>query len=76
VVKFLLKEGNANPNVQNPQTLFTPLHWAAVHGAESIVNILLDMGAKAYTPDKKGFFPIDYAGLFKKESVVRILIKH
>lgn len=47
-----------------------------MHGAERIVKALLDNGAKAYTPDKKGLFPIDYAGLFKHEEVVRMLIDH
>ena len=66
--------GDANANVQNPETLFTPLHWACIHGAYDIVSLLLSYGAKSYVPDKRGFFPIDYAGLFKHEKVVEALI--
>lgn len=76
VVKELITIGKADPNVSNPHTLFTPLHWAAVHGANDIVNILLQYGAKAYMPDKKGHFPLDYAGLFKHQMTVSILLKH
>lgn len=47
-----------------------------MHGADKIVKTLLENGAKAYTPDKKGLFPIDYAGLFKKDEVVKMLIDH
>jgi ankyrin repeat protein len=37
---------------------------------------LLENGAKPYTTDKKGLYPIDYAGLFNKDEVVKLLINH
>jgi ankyrin repeat protein len=46
------------------------LHWAAVHGADEIVECLLENGAKAFVADKKGYFPIDYAGLFNHPKTV------
>lgn len=76
VVKMLLERAGAQTNTQNPQTLFTPLHWACIHGANDIVKTLLKYDAKHYIPDKKGYFPIDYAGIFKHEKTVDILIKH
>lgn len=75
MVKLLLRQGKANSNVQNPETSFTPLHWASIHGADNIVNELLKSGARQYTVDKRGLFPVDYAGMFKRESTVQILIE-
>ena len=40
-VKMLIKK-RANPNVQNPNTLFTPLHFACVHGATDVVTLLIE----------------------------------
>lgn len=70
IVKDLLDLGRADPNWSNPKTAFAPLHWAAAHGADDIVKILLEFNAKPYITDKKGYFPIDYAGLFKHHSTV------
>ena len=72
VMKQLLVKG-ANPNVFNPRTFFTPLHWAAVNGATDIVKLLLKFDAKEYVPDINGLFPIDYAGYFRHHETVKIL---
>lgn len=60
----------------NPNTDFTPLHWACIHGANDIIKILLENHAKQYVADKKGLFPVDYAGMFKRNNTVRLLIDY
>jgi ankyrin repeat protein len=69
VIKKLLKAG-AESNTYNPNTLWTPLHWAARYGDSRGITLLLESKAKQYLPDKKGYYPIDYAGLFHHEEVV------
>jgi ankyrin repeat protein len=46
------------------------MHWAARHGDTDIVKLLLDKGAKAFTPDNKGRFPIEIAGYFHHKTTV------
>lgn len=75
VVRLLLN-AKANPNVQNNLTSFTALHWACINGAIDIVKILLEHQAMPYVPDALGYFPIDYAGLFKHDETVSLLIRH
>lgn len=75
----MLIRKKANPNVCNPTSYFTPLHWACVHGATDVVKLLLENHynpASQYIPDHKGFYPLDYAGQFKHVETVRVLIKH
>lgn len=60
--------------MQSPDSDFTPLHWAAIHGANNIITALIAAGAKQSIPDKEGLFPIDYAGVFKHEHTVNLLI--
>jgi ankyrin repeat protein len=74
-MKVLLSKG-AMPNVQNPSTQFTPLHWACIHGATDLVRLLLENNAQQYIPDSDGKFPIDYAGYFKHTETVKLLIRH
>jgi hypothetical protein len=38
------------------------------------VELLLNSGAKQFIPDADGFFPIDYAGIFSYENLVKLLI--
>ena len=33
-------------------------------------------GAKYFIPDADGFYPIDYAGMFSHEDLVKLLINH
>ena len=72
-------ENNANPNVCNKYSYWTPIHWAARYGeVENVEELLkpryLNRRAYEYYPDKKGFFPIDYAGFFENKEVVFLLI--
>ncbi|CDW83357.1 anoctamin-like protein [Stylonychia lemnae] len=63
-------------NIQNKNSLFTALHWACIHGLESIVEKLLGSGAFIHIPDKYGYFPIDYAGKFNHGGCVSLLIDY
>ena len=38
--------------------------------------MLLDHGGKEYLPDKKGLYPIDYAGFFGNHESVKVLVDH
>ncbi len=38
------------------------------------MDLLLQNGAKQFIPDADGFFPIDYAGIFSHENIVKLLI--
>ena len=73
IIKELLKNG-ADPNVYNRYSGFTPLHWASRYGEVEIIEMLLEAGAHEYTPDSKGFRPLDYAGMFKHYEAMNILI--
>ena len=72
-VKFMLECGS-NPNVRNSHTGFTPLHWAARHGEQEIVHLLLHAGAVEYLPDVWGFSPLAYAGRFGHQKIIKHLI--
>ena len=67
-------EQSVKINARNHQTLFTALHWACIYGRYEIVELLLNSGAKQFIPDADGFFPIDYAGIFSHENLVKLLI--
>ena len=62
-------------NASNSYTLFTALHWACVHGAEKIVKMLLDNGAIYFKQDTEGYFPIDYAGMFNHNGVIKLIFE-
>ena len=63
-------------NVCNMYSLWTPSHWAARHGDDKLLNKMIDKGALPFTPDKAGYFPIDYAGKFENFSTVKLLVDH
>lgn len=75
LIEFLLENG-ADPNNCNKHTFFTPLHWACRYGDIEIVNKLLLFGATPFTPDNKGFFPLDLAGLFNHSEIINLIVKH
>lgn len=62
-------------NSMNIHTRFSALHWACVHGTEKIVNMILENGSHYFLPDDEGYFPIDYAGMFNHELVVKLIIQ-
>lgn len=74
-IEFLLENG-ADPNSCNKYTYFTPLHWACRYGDNEIVDALLRGGATPFTPDSKGYFPIDLAGVFNHSDVIKTLVDY
>jgi ankyrin repeat protein len=70
-----LKEG-ADPNIANNRTGWSALTWAARHGLDDNVKILLQYNAFLHCPDKNGFFPIDYAGMFGHYKCVERIAAH
>lgn len=72
-IDFLLENG-ALVNTTNKHTLWSPSHWAARHGDAELLRKLLDKGATPFTPDAKGFFPLDYAGKFEHWGIVKTLV--
>ena len=73
-IDYLLGHG-AMVNTCNNYTLWTPAHWAARHGDDELLEKLLTKGAMPFTPDSKGYFPIDYAGKFERHSTVKRLVE-
>lgn len=59
-VKQLLSSG-ADPNRQTATAMKTPLHIAAAHGAEAMIQALIDAGADTRTIDRDGMTPVDVA---------------
>ena len=74
VVKLLLDNG-ALSNVRSSHQGMTPLHWAAYHGDEEIVDELLKSGALQLYNEKK-LAPVDVAGFRGKGAVVEIFCRH
>jgi ankyrin repeat protein len=37
---------------------------------------MLEFGGDPFTPDHNGYFPLDYAGFFNHEMMVKILVEH
>ena len=72
-ISFLLENG-ADPNFCNKFTFWTPMHWAARYGDIVMINKLLENDATPFTPDRKGCFPIDYAGKFDHKETVQKLV--
>lgn len=73
-IDFMLENGS-QVNTGNRYSLWTPSHWAARHGDAGLVKKLIARGAFPFTPDKSGFFPIDYAGKFEHWDTVKELVK-
>ena len=72
-IDFMLENG-AQVNTSNIYTLWTPAHWAARHGDMPLLKKLLAKGAMPFTPDKAGYFPIDFAGKFEHWDIVKELV--
>ena len=59
----LLVEGNADVNIQNDGTKWTPLHAAAFQEHGKVCHILMMNGAKINIADHSGCTPVDYASI-------------
>lgn len=59
----ILLSHKADINVKNNRTMWTAVMWCSYYGDEKGLRKLLEEKAKCYSPDYKGFFPFDWAGL-------------
>ncbi|DAZ98472.1 TPA: hypothetical protein N0F65_004909 [Lagenidium giganteum] len=53
----------------------TPLHWAAVNGANEVVELLLEAGADPNFQDRRGRTPLHWAARLNRLEVVKLLLK-
>jgi ankyrin repeat protein len=60
----------------NQVSKWTPLHWIARYGDTEICKVMLESGGDPFIPDNNGYFPLDYAGYFQHEMMVKILVEH
>lgn len=75
-VQYLVEKIGVKVDVMHTETFWTPLHWAARYGDTDLMKMMLEKGAKAFTPDVRGRFPIDIAGYFQHKSTVKLLVQH
>ncbi len=74
-VTTLLKAG-ADPNYCDPQEGFRPLHYAALYGANNVVEVLIRGGADTSAKDQQNrLTPIDVAQQHERDEI-RQLISH
>ena len=59
-VAFLVEEHGADVNVPDAWG-YTPLHYAAVHGANDVIELLVAHGADVTVPSRLGQSPVDLA---------------
>ena len=73
-VKVWLENTENDPN-QSDEHLFTPMHWAAMHGHADIVEMLVCKGAKIPTANHGGDTPLHVAVQFNQTKVVGKLLE-
>ncbi|KAJ5212611.1 uncharacterized protein N7498_004257 [Penicillium cinerascens] len=73
LMQELLETNPNNLNIQDSRKQ-TPLFLAASHGRESVVKLLLNMGAKVDLPDKDGKSPLHEAAEEDYEKIAQILL--
>ncbi|KAI9857093.1 MAG: hypothetical protein M1824_005018 [Vezdaea acicularis] len=72
VVRVLIEEGLADPNVRD-LSQFTPLHAAATNGHLEVTRLLLEHGADPWLTESTGWTPLNAATIKKNEKVVQAL---
>lgn len=75
-ITYLIKDCHADVKCMHSVTKWTPLHWIARYGDIELCKLMLENHGDAFTPDNKGYFPIDYAGYFQHEKMVKVLVEH
>lgn len=73
-VRELVAEGTP-PGVATPDG-WTPLHYAARHGYENVVALLLEQGAAADASHNHGWTPLHRAAEHGSIEIARMLIEH
>lgn len=61
ILEILLNAG-AKCNVFAKKNIWTPIHWLCINGDLESLELLINKNAIFFTPDYKGYFPIDLAG--------------
>lgn len=72
IVRVLIEEGNANPNVRD-WSQGTPLHAAAINGHLEVTRVLLEHGADPWLSETTGWTPLNAAAIKRHEEVVQML---
>jgi len=70
----LSKAATPGVNAQTTEAQLTPLHYAASKGSESIVNMLLDAGARINAKDKYGATPAMRAAVKGHTQILKVLL--
>ncbi|KAJ1691829.1 hypothetical protein LUZ63_015984 [Rhynchospora breviuscula] len=75
IARYLLSHG-ANPLALNRLGV-TPLHWAATHGQDELVNFFLSLGVPVdINSNRWPGTPLTVAATFGRASTVKILLEH
>ncbi|KAG6535366.1 hypothetical protein ZIOFF_000332 [Zingiber officinale] len=74
-IKGIISHYGANVNFRN-STGSTALHMAAAMGSVDVVDCLIDLGAMVDAEDVEGNTPLEVALRFKKDEVIKLLMKH
>ena len=73
-IQLLLGAGIDVSEADDDDWKFTPLHYAALYGHESVVRLLLQRGANIDAEGLYGFTPLRCAAMYGHEPVVRLLL--
>ena len=73
-VELLLEHG-ADTGFATNKIKMTAMHWAAYHGDDKVVKLLLDKGTEM-TFTKLGNTPVDVAGFSDLPNVVEVFCEH
>lgn len=73
-VKVWLDNTENDPN-QSDEHMFTPVHWAAMHGHTNLVDILVTKGAKIPLTNMGEDTPLHLAVQFKRPTTTKLLLE-
>ena len=73
VMRLLIKEAGANPNVAHEVDRRTPLRFAAENGDTDSVRLLLEAGADPNLTDDSGISPLHMAALCASDCIKLLL---
>lgn len=67
----LIEKGNADLH-EIDAIGYSPIHWAAINGAKTVLTTLIKKGINPFTPDKNGFSPFYHARIQKQERILKV----
>jgi ankyrin repeat protein len=73
ILKILLSK-KARVNIVGKSNGWAPVHWLCFNGDKDSLTLLIDAGAVYFLPDKKGYYPIDLAGIRGYRMIVELII--